>query len=394
MRNLNAELFRALALAITIISPLSAQEATDREAKVLEASSAAKLAVGSGAPVFKPAMWIQGEPVTAFQKDHIYLIECWATWCGPCVAAIPHVNALHQKFQDQGLVVIGLNVMEDDVTAVESFVNKQGDRMSYRVAFDGGGKSGEFARNWLMAAGANGIPHTFVVRENKLCWQGNPKALSEDMVSAMLAGTFDAGKAAADAAERTKSIAELGSAQREFNGLILEKKTGEAATLLPHMVELANKAGRPPQAIAELETSGQVAIAIAEDECAKAVALIKRNLTPQATDKAAARAWLHAAETMITTPGLAEARDYNFALDCLNQSLNADPQYASDPMAGLLKARALEAIGRKDECMKTFEKVLQAGLPFSIGGDAMKSYRALKDGKPWPKNSLNPDAKQ
>ena len=38
------------------------------------------------------ADWIQGEGPTVFEPGNIYVFECWATWCPPCVALIPHVN--------------------------------------------------------------------------------------------------------------------------------------------------------------------------------------------------------------------------------------------------------------------------------------------------------------
>src|SRR6478735_4808346 len=47
------------------------------------------------------AEWIQGSAPTAWEPGKLYLIECWATWCGPCVAAIPHVNELHRKYADK-----------------------------------------------------------------------------------------------------------------------------------------------------------------------------------------------------------------------------------------------------------------------------------------------------
>ena len=75
--------------------------------------------------------WIQGAGPTAFEPGKVYVFECWATWCGPCVALIPHVNDLHKKYYDQGLRVHGMNVWEDDRKKVVEYVKAKGEGMSY-----------------------------------------------------------------------------------------------------------------------------------------------------------------------------------------------------------------------------------------------------------------------
>ena len=37
------------------------------------------------------------------------LLDFWATWCGPCLRAMPHLQQLHEEFGDQGLVIMGIN---------------------------------------------------------------------------------------------------------------------------------------------------------------------------------------------------------------------------------------------------------------------------------------------
>ena len=45
-------------------------------------------------------------------------------------------------------------------------------------------------KDWLEAAGVNGIPHAFVVKDGKLAWQGHPAQLSEEMLGDIITGTF------------------------------------------------------------------------------------------------------------------------------------------------------------------------------------------------------------
>src|SRR5262245_37552422 len=42
------------------------------------------LKVGDKAPKLQTGKWIQGDPVKEFEKDKAYIVEFWATWCGPC----------------------------------------------------------------------------------------------------------------------------------------------------------------------------------------------------------------------------------------------------------------------------------------------------------------------
>src|SRR5215204_5991347 len=96
------------------------------------------LAEGDPAPKLFVSRWIQGEPITAFEPGTVYLVEFWATWWLPCREVMAHVNRLHQKYKDKGLVVIGQNAKETAGTDVEPFIKRMGNLMSYRVALDEG----------------------------------------------------------------------------------------------------------------------------------------------------------------------------------------------------------------------------------------------------------------
>lgn len=55
------------------------------------------------------------------------VVEFWATWCGPCRAAFPHLSQLARKFRGSGLVVVGVN-MEEDSPQIRAFVAQQARR--------------------------------------------------------------------------------------------------------------------------------------------------------------------------------------------------------------------------------------------------------------------------
>ncbi|MBN8456272.1 MAG: TlpA family protein disulfide reductase [Verrucomicrobia bacterium] len=180
------------------------------------------------------ATFIQGEAPKEWVKDHLYVIECWATWCGPCVQAIPHVNDLYKELKEQGLHVVGMNVWEDDKAKVGEFVKAKGDGMSYPVAFTG--MEGAFADEWLKAAGVNGIPHAFVVKNGKLLFSIHPAGLNKEMIGDLLAGGEKEAAIVKEQQEAASKRAESEAAQ--------EKEAAARKERLGDFDEELNKLGR------------------------------------------------------------------------------------------------------------------------------------------------------
>lgn len=161
----------------------------------------AKLTVGDPAPKLQVAKWVQGNPVNAFDTNHVYIVEFWATWCGPCRASIPHLNELSKKFKDQGVIAIGQDVWEQNDDGVAAFVKKMGDQMTYRVALDDKSleTNGIMAVTWMKASEQNGIPTAFVInRQGRIAWIGHAMGLDEQTLADILAGRFDSTKFAAE----------------------------------------------------------------------------------------------------------------------------------------------------------------------------------------------------
>src|SRR5438105_8206954 len=52
--------------------------------------------------------WVNGEVKPQDLKGKVVVVDFYATWCGPCMAAIPHNNELLKKYKDKGLVIVGV----------------------------------------------------------------------------------------------------------------------------------------------------------------------------------------------------------------------------------------------------------------------------------------------
>jgi thiol-disulfide isomerase/thioredoxin len=94
-------------------------------------------------------------------KGKVVLVNFWATWCPPCRKEMPDLDALYQRFKDQGLVV--LSVSDEEVDKVKAYLAEK--PVTYPILLDPGRKVNDLFR-------INGIPKSFVYdREGKLVAQ-------------------------------------------------------------------------------------------------------------------------------------------------------------------------------------------------------------------------------
>ncbi|MFD2556654.1 TlpA family protein disulfide reductase [Sphingobacterium tabacisoli] len=164
-----------------------------------------KLGVGDIAPEIRFSKWLKGPQFNTFDPQQIYVMEFWATWCGPCKQAMPHLTELQKQYEGKATFV-GVNVWEKIskgesyetvVPNVEKFVRGNDTNMGYTVFVDNGEQ--HMGNNWLKAAGQNGIPASFIIKDNRIVWLGHPNGL-DAILPKVLDGSFDekAFKAEAD----------------------------------------------------------------------------------------------------------------------------------------------------------------------------------------------------
>ncbi|HEX4265001.1 MAG TPA: TlpA disulfide reductase family protein [Verrucomicrobiae bacterium] len=63
---------------------------------------------GKPMPALSVTGWINGEVKPEDMKGKVVIVDFYATWCGPCMAAIPHNNEMLEKYKDKGLVIVGV----------------------------------------------------------------------------------------------------------------------------------------------------------------------------------------------------------------------------------------------------------------------------------------------
>ena len=77
---------------------------------------------GDAAPDFKLKDADGKEVTMASFKDKVVLLDFWATWCGPCKAAMPVMQKIHDEYKDKGVVVLGVNMGERSPTAGKEYI--------------------------------------------------------------------------------------------------------------------------------------------------------------------------------------------------------------------------------------------------------------------------------
>lgn len=136
-------------------------------------------AVGTVAPEIEAQGWynhLGPQPSLESFRGQTVLVEFWATWCPPCVAAWPHLQELHEEYESKGLVILGLSAEEPGV--VGAFVDDKG--ITARVAY-GATSSGKY--------GIEGIPKTFLIApDGKIAWHGHPSELNKGILEEALKG--------------------------------------------------------------------------------------------------------------------------------------------------------------------------------------------------------------
>jgi len=118
-----------------------------------------------------------GESITLSDYEgQVVLVNMWATWCPPCKAELPDINAFYEVHKDEGFTVLAINIQEDEGT-VDAFIQAKG--FHFPVLLDIRGE----VMNLYQAPG---LPTTYIIDRNGVIQHIQTGAITKQQLEAII----------------------------------------------------------------------------------------------------------------------------------------------------------------------------------------------------------------
>lgn len=116
---------------------------------------------GAKAPDFKGIDAAGKEVKISDYKGKVIILDFWATWCGPCLASMPHTQEVAAHYKDQGVVVVA-SCTSDGRKAFETWIKRNQEKYpDINFSHDPAERSADRASHKLYGVG--GIPQQFII---------------------------------------------------------------------------------------------------------------------------------------------------------------------------------------------------------------------------------------
>ena len=317
----------------------------------------ATLTVGSKAPPLAVDAWVKGEPVKELQAGTAYVVEFWATWCGPCIKGIPHLTAMQKKFPTVQFISVAASEngpKEKQLDKLKTFVADKGDAMGYSVAYD---SDRDMGKSWMEAAEQGGIPCAFIVgKDGVIQWIGHPMEMDKPL-AAVAAGTWDLNKAKESAATEAKAE----EMNKELSKLMRSaQKSGDYKELLAKIDEAIKSDPKDSQM---LMTKFQILAGPAkqpQEAIAAGKQLLSMDLDAMEFNQLA---WVSATEMP------EKYRDLDFSLAAAQKAVSISK--SADPAILDTLARVYWDRGDKAKALSTQQQAIDLGLKGDMDADTL-----------------------
>lgn len=362
--------FQPVALCVAIAAMVGANisGAADNEA----AADGDSLTIGSQAPPLDIEHWLpegdgEFEPVSEFEQGNVYVVEFWATWCGPCINSMPHLAEMQKEYADRGVRIV--SVSDEDLETVEKFLKRPtpqdedvtfGELTSaYSLTTD---PDQSTFNDYMRAAGQTGIPAAFIVgKTGEIEWIGHPmqmdepleKVVTDDWDRDAFAEKFQQEKANEEAMAKAMQLARNG-------------ETADAVSLLEERIEATSD----PQSLASLKQY-KLRILMSDPEMGEQVAEVVQEMLDDPSEDTFLAYQIGSVVNQLARTGNKNEKMIESAIEKLRTALSGAEE-PNKPFLYHTMAQLLQVQGNLDEAIAAEqEAVKRAEGPVA---ERLKSY--------------------